>query len=360
MRSIRLSIVCITFILLMFGVVMVYSSSAIYASQVFGDGMFYLRRHLLGLVLGVALGVFVMLIDCDFIKKYARHILFFSMILLVIALIPGVGKSAGGAKRWISLGLFNIQPSEIAKIAVLIYLADFIERHEHRMTDLFYGYIPPMIVIGAVMLLIVVEPDLGTTITIGTIGLVLLFISGVRLKYIFFTACSAIPFIWYLVFSVPYRRKRILAFINPWMDEKGVGFQIIQSFLALGSGGLFGVGLGQAKQKLFYLPAAHTDFIFSIIGEELGFIGTFSVLLLFFVLIWQGARAAFKVEDVFRKTLIFGVVFTIAIEVIINVGVSTGIVPTKGLPLPFLSYGGTSLVIHMVAVALLLNATRER
>jgi len=173
------------------------------------------------------------------------------------------------------------------------------------------------------------------------------------------TALASLPFIYYLLFSVPYRRKRMLAFINPWLDEKGTGFQIVQSFIALGSGGIFGVGLGQSKQKLFYLPASHTDFIFSIIGEELGFLGLISVLILFFVLIWQGLRAAFKTEDLFRKNLIFGIVFMIAFEVIVNIGVSTGSLPTKCLPLPFISYGGTSLVMHMVGIGLLLNASRE-
>ena len=343
----------------MFGLVMVYSASAIYASQTFGDSLFFFKRHLLALIIGLVLSLLAMSMDCDKIREHSKPILFASVLLLVLVFIPGLGKAAGGARRWIDLGFFSMQPSEIAKIGILIYLADFIQRRESRISNFFYGYIPPLVALGSVMFLIVLEPDLGTTITIGVIGLILLFLSGAKLKHIMATFLMVIPIIWYLVFSVPYRRKRILAFLNPWLDEKGYGFQIVQSFLALGSGGIFGVGLGQSKQKLFFLPASHTDFIFSIIGEELGFIGVSAVILLFGALLWQGARAALKVEDLFRKTLVFGIIFTISFEVLINIGVSTGLLPTKGLPLPFISYGGTSLVVHMVCIGLLLNATRE-
>lgn len=355
----RISIVCITFLLLMIGIVMVYSSSAIYAGETYGDSLFFLKRHLLFFIIGLILSFLVMSMDADYIKEHARHVMGLAMLLLVLVLIPGIGRLGGGARRWIDLGLFNIQPSEIAKIAVIIYIADFIERRETRVNNFFGGYLPPLITLGCVISLILLEPDLGTAITVGIIGMLLLFIAGAALKHLFLTVLLTIPFVCYLIFSTPYRKRRILAFINPWLDEQGTGFQIVQSFIALGSGGLFGVGVGQSKQKLFFLPAAHTDFVFSIIGEELGFIGVLCVVILFFVLMWQGARAAFKVEDPFRKMLIFGVVFTIAFEVIVNIGVSSGFFPTKGLPLPFISYGGTSLVMHMVAIALLLNATRE-
>ncbi len=359
MRNIRISIACATFILLMFGIVMVYSSSAIYASQDYGDSLFFLKRHLLALIIGFIFGFFVMSLDCEHIKAHSKKIIFFAILLLILVLMPGIGKIAGGARRWIDLGQFSFQPSEIAKIASLIYIASFINRKENKIKDFFNGFLPPLLILGLVMFLVLLEPDLGTALTIGIIGLLILFISGARLQHLLLTIFLSIPFLYYLIFSVPYRKKRLLAFLNPWLDEKGAGFQIIQSFLALGSGGLFGVGLGQSRQKLFFLPASHTDFIFSIIGEELGFIGTFSLIVLFAVLIWQGARAAFKVNDGFRKALIFGIVFTIGFEVIVNTGVAIGLLPTKGMPLPFVSYGGTSLIMHMVAIGLLLNATRE-
>lgn len=359
MRSIRISIVTITFTLLMFGLVMVYSTSAIYASQAFGDSMFFLKRHLLFLLIGCILSFLAMLPDCEDIRDHSKTILGFAIVLLVMVFIPGIGKSAGGAQRWIRVIFFNLQPSEIAKVAMLIYMADFIGRRESRVNSFLYGYLPPLAVIGMLMFLVLLEPDLGTAVSIGVVGFLMLFLAGVRVKYLLATVLAGLPFIYYIVFSVPYRKRRILTFIDPWIDQQGAGFQIVQSFLALGSGGLFGVGLGQSKQKLFFLPASHTDFIFSIIGEELGFIGVVAVLFLFAALIWQGARAAFKAEDIFRKMLIFGIILTIGFEVIVNVGVSTGLLPTKGLPLPFISYGGTSLIMHMVAIGLLLNATRE-
>ncbi|MCK4463346.1 MAG: cell division protein FtsW, partial [Candidatus Omnitrophica bacterium] len=349
MRNIRISIACVAFILLMFGIVMVYSSSAIYASETCGDSLFFLKRHLLALILGFIFTFFVMSLDCEYIKAHSKKIIFFAVLLLISVLIPGVGKIAGGARRWIDLGQFSFQPSEIAKIAILIYMAGFINRKENKISpsteftlseteglrvdgepigrtikDFFNGFLPPLLILGLVMFLVLLEPDLGTAVTIGVIGLIILFISGARLRHLLLTIFFSIPFLYYLIFNVPYRKKRLLVFLNPWLDEKGAGFQIVQSFLALGSGGLFGVGLGQSRQKLFFLPASHTDFIFSIIGEELGFIGAFSLIVLFAVLIWQGARAAFKVNDGFRKTLIFGIVFTIGFEVIVNTGVAIG------------------------------------
>jgi cell division protein FtsW len=300
-----------------------------------------------------------MSIDCDVLKKNAKNIILVTIGLLVCAIIPGIGHTAGGASRWISFIFFNVQPSELAKLSVLIYLAYFIDKNESHMINFLRGYLPVLIICGTIMGLVLLEPDLGTTVTIGFMMFLMLFIGGANLKHIATTILSTVPFVYYLIFSVPYRRKRIMAFINPWLDERDTGFQIVQSYIALGSGGLLGVGLGQSKQKLFFLPASHTDFILSIIGEELGFIGVTALLILFFIFIWQGTRAAFKVNDTFRKMLIFGIVFMIAFEVIVNVGVSVGLFPTKGLPLPFVSYGGTSLIVHMVAIGLLLNATRD-
>lgn len=359
MRSIRITIACITIILLMFGVVMVYSSSAINAGYNYGDDLLFLKKHLIFLVIGFVLSFLVMSMDLEDIRKNSRLIMFFSLVLLAIVLLPKIGREAGGAKRWINLYFFNLQPSEIAKIAIVVYLADFINRKLKTIEDFFKGFLPPFMVLGMTMGLIIIEPDLGTTITVGIIGLLMLYIAGAKGKQILATILLSLPLVYYLVFSVPYRRKRMLAFLNPWLDERGSGFQIVQSFVALGSGGLFGVGLGQSKQKLFFLPASHTDFIFSIIGEELGFLGASCIVILFFILIWQCILAALKVENIFRKMLITGIVLLIAFEVIVNVGVSSGFLPTKGLPLPFISYGGTSLIMHMVAIALLLNATRE-
>jgi len=359
MRKIRISIICATFILLMIGLIMVYSSSGIYANENYDDSLFFLKRHALVMLVGLLLSIAVMTLDIATIRAHAGKILIFSILLLGLVYVPGLGRSAGGARRWISLGILNVQPSEIAKLAVIIYLADFLDRRQTRITHLFAGFMIPLVFLNCVTFLILLEPDLGTAITIGAIGFMMIFIAGARLRHFAVTVLLFIPFIYYFIFSVPYRRRRIMVFINPWIDEKGIGFQIVQSFIALGSGGLYGVGLGQSKQKLFFLPAAHTDFISSIIGEELGFIGLFCVILLFAFLVINGMRAGFKSEDMFKKMILFGISIMIAFEVSVNIGVAAGALPTKGLPLPFISYGGTSLVMHMISIGLLLNATRE-
>jgi cell division protein FtsW len=213
--------------------------------------------------------------------------------------------------------------------------------------------------IGAICGLVLLQPDLGSSFELGSLGILMLFLYGTDIRHILFIFAAAIPVLYYLVLSIPYRVSRILAFINPWKDPRGTGFQIIQSFVALGCGGLLGVGLGNSKQKLFYLPESHTDFIFSIIGEELGLVGTSLVVILFAVLVWKGMALAFRKDSEFSRLLALGISSTIGIEAAINIGVSTGVLPTKGLPLPFMSYGGSSLVIHMVLVAMLLNLGRE-
>ena len=359
MRSIRRSIFIITLILLMIGVVMVYSSSAIYAHEKFGDSAFFLKRQLFFLFIGFALMLYAMSINLAEIKKSARVLMIAAILLLLLVLIPGIGVSAGGARRWFRIGgVLSFQPSEAAKFALIIYLASFFSRKGYKIKNLFSGYLPLVSVICLTCVLVLLEPDLGTAISIFFVGILIVFIAGGRIKHLVTTALLGFPFLYYSIFSVPYRRKRMLIFLNPWQDKEGSGFQIIQSFLALGSGGLFGVGLGQSTQKLFYLPQSHTDFIFSIIGEELGFIGAASIVILFGALIWQGMRAFFKETRPFNKILIFGITNMIAFEALVNMGVSVGAFPTKGLPLPFISYGGSSLVFHMAAIGLLLNAMR--
>lgn len=359
MRPIRRSIFIAALILAMVGVVIVYSSSAIYAYERFGDSAFFLKRHLLFLGMGFLLMLYIMSQDIGKIKRASGVLLIASIFLLLLVLVPQIGVSAGGARRWFRLGILSFQPSEFAKFAVLAYLASFFGRKGYKIKDLRYGYLPTVGVISVISALILLQPDLGTAAAVFFVGALVIFIGGARIKHLATTAFLGLPFFYYLVFSVPYRRQRMFTFLNPWQDKEGAGFQIIQSFLALGSGGLFGAGLGQSKQKLFYLPEAHTDFIFSVIGEEFGFLGAASVLLLFGILIWQGMRASLREERPFNKALIFGITGMIAFEALINMGIAAGIFPTKGLPLPFISYGGTSLVFHMGALGLMLNAMRE-
>lgn len=360
MQSNRRSIFIITLLLLMIGIVMIYSSSAIYALDKFGESVFFLKKHIIFLMFGFLLMFWLMSVDLAYIERLSRPLLIISIILLFIVLIPGIGVTAGGARRWFRMGPVSLQPSELAKFALITYLASFVARKGYKIKDLFYGFLPPVSVISLMGILILLQPDLGTAISLFFIGGLIIFVAGSRLKHLAVAALLGAPFLYYLIFSVPYRRKRILAFLNPWQDKDGSGFQIIQSFLALGSGGLFGVGLGQSKQKLFYLPESHTDFIFSIIGEELGFAGAASVVILFGVFVWLGMRAFFKAGRLFNKMLIFGITGMIAFEALVNIGVSVGAFPTKGLPLPFISYGGSSLIFHMAAIGLMLNAMREK
>jgi cell division protein FtsW len=346
-------------ILISIGIVMIYSTSAIYANDRMNDSLYFIKRHLIYLLAGIFMMLVAMAVDMQTLKKLSKPIMAFSILLLVLVLIPNVGRETAGARRWFKIGPLNFQPSEFAKIAIMVYLADLLSRKEKTIKSFVHGYLPPILVLGAVLGLVLLEPDLGTAIAISAVGMMMLFVSGVRPLYLLSSILASIPALYVLLFRVPYRRKRMMIFLNPWSDKRGAGFQIIQSFIALGSGGLLGVGLGQSKQKLFYLPASHTDFIFSIIGEELGFIGAASVVILFILFVWEGMKITFKANGQFEKLLSMALVCLVALEAVINIGVTAGVLPTKGLPLPFISYGGTSLIFHLTAVGLLLNIAKS-
>jgi len=358
MRTIRSNIFVIVSVLIAIGVVMIYSASAIYANEKMGDSLYYLKRHLIYLALGVLMMFGAMSVDLQTLKRMAKPLMIVSVFLLIIVLVPHIGKETSGARRWFRFGLINFQPSELAKITTLLYIAEFLSRKGALVKSLIYGYIPVVVVLGAVVGLILLEPDLGTAIAVTVITMLMLFVAGAQIPHIVTSFLASLPILYVLLFRVSYRRKRIMIFLNPWSDREGTGFQIIQSFIALGSGGLLGVGLGQSRQKLFYLPASHTDFIFSIIGEELGLLGTGAVVILFILFVWQGMKIAFKAEEQFERILSLGLVSLIALEAIINIGVTAGCLPTKGLPLPFISYGGSALVFHLMAVGLLINIAK--
>lgn len=359
MRSIRTSIFAIVAVLVSVGIVMIYSASAIYAYSNVNDSLYYLKRHLIYLVIGLVMMSVAMSVDLKRVRAWSKPILLVSIVLLILVLIPHVGKEISGAKRWFKIGPVNFQPSEFAKIALLVYVADFISRKKEMVKSFLHGYMPAMMILAATVGLILLEPDLGTAVTISVITLMMLYVSGLRAYYIIASVLASLPILYLLLFKVAFRRKRLMIFLNPWADKRGTGFQIIQSFIALGSGGILGVGLGQSRQKLFYLPASHTDFIFSIIGEELGFLGTASVVVLFILFVWEGMKVVMRSYGTFEKMISFGVVSMIALEAIINIGVTAGALPTKGLPLPFISYGGSGLIFHLAAVGLLLNAAKS-
>lgn len=275
-----------------------------------------------------------------------------------LVLIPGIGREVGGARRWFRFGFVSFQPSELSNLAMIIYIADFVSRKGDTIKTFFKGFMPPMFILSLVLLLILIQPDLGTCVALGIVVFTMLFVAGIRLSYLLSVIVASIPLLYILIFSVAYRRMRILSFLNPWIDPKGSGFQVIQSQIALGSGGIFGLGLGHSKQKLFYLPAAHTDFIFSIVGEELGLLGTIGIIILFMVFIQQGLKVIKTANNKFGYFLSLGLVLMISLKAIINIGVSCGLLPTKGLPLPFISYGGSSLIFDMISVGILMNIVR--
>lgn len=357
-RNIRLDLFRVTLILISVGVVMIYSASSIYAWERYKDSLFFLKRHLNFIFIAVISTFLVMGIDYRRLANFSKPLLIFSIILLILVLIPGLGREIAGARRWFRFKTVSFQPSELASLAIIIYIADFIARKKNLIKDFWIGFLPVVFILGCVSFLILIEPDLGTSIAVGVVALMMLFIAGVKFQYLLSLIITSIPILYILIFSVPYRRTRILTFLNPWLDPKGSGFQIIQSQIALGSGGIFGVGLGHSKQKLFYLPAAHTDFIFSVIGEELGLLGTLGVIGLFIIFIQQGLKVVKNAPDRFGYFLSLGIVLMICLKTSVNIGVSCGLLPTKGLPLPFISYGGSSFIFDLVSVGILMNIAR--
>jgi len=291
------------------------------------------------------------------LKKMAIPLLVLSFLLLVLVFVPKIGITAGGARRWIRLWPSTFQPSELVKLAMVIFLARYLSQPDYK-TDSIYSFFIPVAIMGVFQVVFLKEPDFGATMSLGLITLVMLIISGIRLKYPLSLTVLIIPISLKLLLE-PYRFRRILSFLDPWKDPQGGGFQLTQSFIALGSGGFSGIGLGESKQKLSFLPESHTDFIFSLVGEELGFIGASIVVCLFFFLFMRGIRIANKAaDDRFAYYLASGLSMMIALQALINFFVATGLAPTKGLPLPFVSYGGSALLVNMVAVGILLNVSR--
>ncbi|MCK4993577.1 MAG: putative lipid II flippase FtsW [Candidatus Omnitrophica bacterium] len=360
MRDTRINLAAVSIILVCIGIVMIYSTSAIYALENQGDSAYYLKRHLAYVFIGLICVFFAMKVDYHYFRKIAKPLLMASAVLLVLLFVPGITRQVGGARRWFRLGSLSFQPSELAKFAMVVYAADFLSRKKDVITSFLYGFLPILLVMGSVCLLIIVQPDLGTVLTITSICFLMFFVAGVKLTHILSFVLGSLPLLYILVFSVSYRRRRILAFLDPWSDPQGTGFQIIQSLVAVGSGGFTGLGLGHGRQKLLYLPAAYTDFIFSIIGEELGFIGTSAIIMLVIFLLLQATKISLKAKDSFGQLLSFGLISCLMIEAIVNMGVAISIFPTKGLPFPFISYGGTSLVFNMIYVGLILNVGRAK
>lgn len=347
-----------TLAILTIGIIMVYSASAVLSFREFGDSYYYVKRQLLFAVLGLAAMYFTMNMDCWFWKKHARTILIVCFALLVIVLIPGIGVVRGGARSWLGIGSFGIQPSEFMKMGMIIFLAKWLSEYQSRITLFTRGLVPPLSLACAAFGLIMLQPDLGTGVVMIGAAILIIFAAGARLLHLSMLGLAGLLGLTGLIIAAPYRLQRITAFLDPWQDPQGAGYQAIQSLYAIGPGGLVGLGLGMSRQKYSYLPEPQTDFIFSIIAEELGFIGGALVLLLFTLLIWRGFRVAITAPDTFSSLLALGIVGMIAVQVVINIGVVIGMMPVTGITLPLISAGGSSLTLMLTSIGILLNISR--
>ncbi|HOQ11260.1 MAG TPA: putative lipid II flippase FtsW [Spirochaetota bacterium] len=341
-----------------FGLAMSYSASAVYALKVFGDSFYFLKRQVLWFIIGFAALIFFQNYDYRNFLKLTRFMLLVVFIMLILVLIPGIGSAAKGSTRWIEFGFLRIQPSEFAKLVCVIYIVKIYSMEETANHVL--QLLIPMMVIGLIFILIMIQPDFGTAMDLLILSVLLIFVSGFPFTYIALLFFLSIPMFYLLIYQVPYRWNRIISYINPWHDRYGIGYHVIQSFTAFKKGGLLGVGLGFGTQKISRLPEPHTDFIFAVIAEEVGLVGTVCLLMLFCFFFWRGINIALSAPDSFGRLLAVGMTLLIVVQAFINIGVVTGSLPTTGIPLPFISYGGSSLLTSMIASGILLNISRYR
>lgn len=359
MDNAKRDIMIATFTLVLIGMVMVYSSTSILSIRKYGSSFHYLWKHIFTVIIGIV-GMFaISKIEYQNLKRGSIILIVISFVMLLLVFIPGIGHSVNGARRWIRLWPTNFQPSEFVKLSMVIFLSDYMSKNLYRLKDLKYGIIIPVSIMGAFQVLFILQPDFGGMVNIGILTISLLFIGGVRLRHLISMVLLSIPALFILIAFFPYRLSRIKAFWDPWQNPRGSGFQLVQSLLAFGRGHVFGVGIGNSKQKLSYLPEAHTDFIFSLIGEELGLIGVIVVICLFIWLIARGISITKGSDDPFGYYLSMGLTVMIGVQAIINFSVTTGLMPTKGLPLPFISYGGSALLINMLAIGILMNISEN-
>jgi cell division protein FtsW len=344
--------------LLSIGLIMVYSASAVWADYRFDDSFYFAKRQLLFAVVGLVAMFFIMNVDYWTWRNWSKILLIICFILLIAVLIPGIGNVRNGSRSWIGVGAFSIQPSEFMKLAMIMFLAKYLTTNQKRITQFTKGFVPSLVLVFLAFGLIMLQPDLGTgTVMVGTC-MIMIFVAGAKISHFIGLGLVGVAGFVGLILAAPYRMDRITSYLDPWSDPLGTGFQIIQSLYAIGPGGLFGLGLGQSRQKFFYLPEPQTDFIYAILAEELGFIGGAFVLLLFALLLWRGIRVALNAPDLYGSFLAVGIISMIAVQVMINIGVVTGLIPVTGITLPFFSYGGSSLTLMLMAVGILLNISR--
>jgi cell division protein FtsW len=346
--------------LLALGATMVLSTSYLYSQERFADGTYFFRKQLLAMCVGVAALIGCSLVPAHLYRRFAYPLLAVSFVLLVLVLIPVLGVSRGGARRWLMVMGFAFQPSELAKLAIVFYLAHSMAKKDELMRSFCFGVLPHLLVTGIFAVLLLLEPDFGTALILTMVLYLMLFMGGARLHHLFATALMAVPLLIYVLMNAEYRLRRLLSFLDPASDPSGSGYHMMQSLIAFGSGQLWGRGLGESRQKLFYLPEAHTDFVYSVIGEELGLLGALAVLALFGVILMRGIRLTGKIEEPFEQYLAFGLTALIGLQALIHMGVVMGLMPTKGLVLPFISYGGSALLVNLTQVGILLGLSRRR
>ncbi len=349
----------IIFILLLIGIIFIYSASSVFAMEKFGTATYFVKKQLFGVLLGLLAMFVISILPINLIKKFVPFIFFCALILTALTLVPSLAQQIHGSRRWLSIAGLTFQPSEILKYALIVYVAFLLDKKSNQKLSFFNSYFPLLLVLGISAGILLKQPDFGLAAALFITVFILLFIAKFRTKYLFLTLLFAIPTAFALIFFKKYRLKRILTFLNPWDDPQGAGFQIIQSLIAIGSGGFTGIGISNSKQKFFYLPMQHTDFIFSIIAEETGLLGSSILILLFILFLFFGLKIAWKFKDNFYLFSTLGFVILISLQALINLSVTVGIFPTKGIGLPFVSYGNSSLICSLSMVGLIINFVRN-
>ena len=359
MNKAAIALLMIMLVLLTVGVVMLFSTSALYAKDRYGDQHYLLKRQLAWMLVGGVACITAASVSYTRLRGVGTMVLIAAAVMLALVLVPHVGLKVGGARRWLGVGPMRFQPSEVGKLALVVWLAHWLAKEKRRLDKFGRGFVIPMGVVGILLVLVLAEPDFGSTALMASVSFAMMFVAGVRLRFLVPTLLSGVAGFATLVMHNPTRAARLMAFMDLDKYKKGAGYQVWQAILAFGSGGFNGVGLGNSRQKMFYLPEAHTDFIFPIIGEELGLVGTLAILLAFALLVACAVIISLRASDLFGQYLGMGIAVLLAMQALINIGVVTAWLPTKGLSLPFISFGGSNLVLNMVAVGLLLSIYRQ-
>ena len=360
MNKIDIKLFIAIIIISIFGIMMIYSASFVWSEFKYGNTYHFVLQQLLFFIVGIFIMLVLSKIDYKLYYKHANKILFICMILLILVLIPGIGRVRNGSRSWFGIGGFGIQPSEFAKIGLIIYVSKYLANNKNDMKNIIKGVLPLLFVIVFFFLLIMLEPDFGQGIVIVLTLIVLIFVSGVNISFFIKSGLIGILGLVGIIISAPYRMKRIISFINPWVDPLGSGYQILQSLYAIGPGGILGHGILNSRQKYFYLPEPQTDFIFSIISEELGFLGVIIVSSLFVFILYRSISISLKCNDLFSKFLSFGLSIGLIIQASLNLMVVVGLIPVTGVTLPFLSYGGSSLLVSMASIGIILSISRRQ